>query len=233
MIMQARDIMTTNVVTAALRTGVDEIARLLLEKKISAVPIVDEGGAVLGIVSEGDLMRHHGLETERHQPWWLNLVASRRESAAEFVKSHGTHAEDVMTRDVVTVGEETSVGEIAEALEKRRIKRVPVVRDGKLVGVVSRANLLHALAAGGKGAAAKASTDDRAIRDKIIESLEGQGWVSHGSLNVVVSEGAVQLWGWVESEDERKAMRVAAEEVDGVRSVEDHLGTVPPWTWGA
>ena len=230
--MQARDIMTANVVTATAKTGVDEIARLLLEKNISAVPIVDDQGGLLGIVSEGDLIHQQATGGERSRSWWLDLVASRREQAEAYVRSHGTHAEAVMTRDVVTIGEDAEVADVAHVLEKNRIKRAPVVRDGKLVGIVSRANLLHALAAGGGAAPEAPSMDDRAIRDTIFETLESQGWVTHGSLNVIATDGAVQLWGWVESEDERKAMRVVAEGVDGVRSVEDHLGTVAPWTWG-
>ena len=132
------------------------------------------------------------------------------------MKSHGTHAEDVMIRDVVTIGEDAAATDVAQILEKNRIKRVPVVRGGKLVGIVSRANLPHALAAGGGGATAgTASTDDRTIRETIFETLESQGWVTLGSLDVIVSDGAVQLWGWVESEDERQAMRVPRKESTG------------------
>ncbi len=231
--MQARDVMTTKVITVSPRTPVDEIAKTLLERRISAVPVVDGNDTVVGIVSEGDLMRRPEIETERHRAWWLGLVADRGESAEQYIKTHGTHAEDVMTRDVVSVGEDTTLGEIAQVLEERRIKRVPVVRDGKVIGIVSRANLLHGLAAGKQGTAASASTDDRTIRDAVTAELEGKGWVTHGSLNVVVSDGVVELWGWVESDQERKAIRIAAESVEGVRAVEDHLGSVAPWVWGA
>ena len=231
--MQAKDIMTTNVVTVTPETGVDEIARLLLQRRISAVPVVDANVAIVGIVSEGDLMRRPETETERHRSWWLGLLASREEQAEAYIKTHGTHAGDVMTRNVVTVSEETSVGEIAHILEQRRIKRVPVVRDGKVVGIISRANLLHGLAAQKDKIATVPSADDRSVREQVTAVLNDQGWVTHGGLNVIVNDGVVELWGWVESEQERKALKMAAEGVAGVREVQDHLGRVAPWVWGA
>ena len=231
--MQAKDVMTTNVVTVTPSTRIQDIAKLLLERKISGVPVVDPDDRVLGIVSEGDLMQRIENETERHRSWWLGFVASREQRAEEYVKSHGTRAGDVMTTDVVTVGEDVAIGEIARILEERRIKRVPVVRDGKLVGIISRANLLHGLAARKEEAPAAPSIDDRAIREAVIGALEKEGWVTHGSLNVIVTDGVVELWGWVESEDERQAFKIATENVPGVRFVEDHLGSVAPWVWGA
>ncbi len=231
--MQASDIMTTSVVTVTPDTAVGEIAKLFLERHISGVPVVDASGRVLGIVSEGDLMRRPESGTERRPSWWLRFFASGKELAEAYVKTHGMRAEDVMTRDVVTVGEDTTVGEIAQLLEERRIKRVPVVSDGKVVGLVSRANLLHGLAARKEQLAAAPRADDRSIREQIMALVQREGWMSHGSLNVVVSDGVVELWGWVESDQERKALLIAAESVPGVRSVEDRLGSVAPWVWGA
>jgi CBS domain-containing protein len=231
--MQAKDIMTTNVVTVTSESGVDEIAALLLKRNISAVPVVDAEGRILGIVSEGDLMHRPESETERPRSWWLVLMADSQESAAAYTKSHGRRADEIMTRNVITVSEDTPVGEIAQILEERRIKRVPVVRDGKLVGIVSRANLLHGLVARKDRVAEAPSADDRTIREQILAHIDDQGWVSHGGLNVIVSDGVVELWGWVESDQERKALIVAAENVAGVRAVEDHLGSAPPWAWGA
>ena len=229
--MQAKDIMTTNVVTVAPDARVAEIAALLLERRISGVPVVDADGRILGIVSEGDLMRRAEGETERRHSWWLDLMASSEESAAAYVKTHGMHAEDVMTRSPITVGEEMPVRDVAEILEKRHIKRVPVVRDGKIVGIVSRANLLQGLAAGANKGAVP-SADDRSIRARITEILNQEKWVSHGTLNVIVTDGVVELWGWVDSETERKAFRVAVESVPGVRALRDHLGSVPPYVRG-
>ncbi len=230
--MQASDIMTAKVVTVSVDTDVEVIARLLLERRISAVPVVDSSDHILGIVSEGDLIRRPETETERHRSWWLRLLADKTERAEEYVKSHGRRADHVMTRDVVTVTEDSNVGEIAELLEQRRIKRVPVVRDGKLVGIVSRANLLQGLAAHKERIEAP-TTDDRSIRDRVLAVLNEQDWVSHGGLNVIVNDGVVELWGWAESQKERDALRLAAKSVEGVREVKDRLGKLAPWVWGA
>lgn len=227
--MLARDVMTSVVVTVNSDARVEDIAKLLLERGISAVPVLDFAGRLVGIVSEGDLMRRRENDTERHRSWWLNLLASPEDRAREYVKVHGQTADDVMTRDVITVGEDTPVGEVAEILEKRRIKRVPVVREGKVVGIVSRANLLHGLAAHKDRISVETSPDDRAIREQVMELVAREGWITHGTLNVLVTDGEVELWGWVDSEDERKALKIAVAEIPGVRSVQDHLGSVPPY----
>ena len=137
--MQAKDVMTTDVVTVAPDTEVSDIARLLLERHISALPVVDGDGGVVGIVSEGDLLHRRETDTEKHRNWWLGFLVGNEQRAAEYSKSHGTKASEIMSREVVTVNEDAQLGDIAELLEIRRIKRVPVLRDGKLVGIVSRA----------------------------------------------------------------------------------------------
>ncbi len=230
--MQAKDIMTTSVVTVRPDTGVNDIAKLLIEKSISGLPVTDADGRLVGVVSEGDLLRRPELETERRGSWWLDLLANNRETAAEYVKSHGTTAADVMTASVVSVAETATVGEIAATLEKHRIKRVPVVSDGKVVGIVSRANLLHGLAARKEPPLTTPSTDDRTIRESLTQRLESQGWVSSGSLNLIVDGGIVQLWGWVGSKAERRAIVLAAEQYPGVKGVEDHLGSLPAYLRG-
>jgi CBS domain-containing protein len=223
--------MTAKVVTVTPDTPVEQVARVLLDHRISGVPVVDSDGRVLGIVTEGDLMRRPDLETERRRPWWLGMFADERARAEEYTKSHGSRAEHVMTRNVVTVTEDTTVTEIAQLLERHRIKRVPVVRDGRLVGLVSRANLIQGLAAPRPPAPAPV-TDDRTIREQIARALDREPWVTHSPLNVIVTNGVVQLWGFVESVEERTAIRVAVSNVPGVVAVEDHLGTVQPWLWG-
>jgi CBS domain-containing protein len=230
--MQARDIMTTKVVTVAPETRVEEIARLLLERRISGVPVVDADGRLVGIVTEGDLMRRPDIGTERHRGWWLRLFGDERERAAEYARAHGSRADEVMTRSVVTVGEETTVDEIARLLEAHRIKRVPVVRDGKLVGIVSRANLLHGLAARPAPPPPERPTDDRAVRDRVMKALEREGLMAQGPLNVTVTNGVAELWGLVESEEGRLALRVAVENVPGVVGVRDNLGRIQAWHWG-
>ncbi len=227
--MLARDIMTTNVITITPSLSVEQIAQLLLSCSISGVPVVDAEDRLIGVVSEGDLLRRRESGTERHRSWWLNLLAGPEGRAREFVKTHGHRAEDVMTREVVTITADTPVGEIAEILEKRHIKRVPVVEDGKIIGIVSRANLLHGLATHKARISITPSPDDRAIREQVQALVAKEDWITHGSLNVLVADGVVELWGWVDSEDERKALMTAVGEMDGVKEIVDHLGSVPPY----
>lgn len=185
--------MTTQVVTVRPDTRVEQIARLLLERRISGVPVVDAAGRLVGIVTEGDLMRRPEIGTERHRGWWLRLFGDERERAAEYARAHGSRAEQVMTRNVITVTEETPLGEIARLLEEHRIKRVPVVRDGKLVGIVSRANLLQSLAAGPAPTPPQRWMDDRSIQDEVARVLDREGLTTHGPLNVTVTNGVVEL----------------------------------------
>lgn len=161
--MQAADVMTTNVITVQPDTGVREIARLLLKHRISAVPVVDTEQRARGIVSEGDLMRRAENDTDRRHSLWLEVIFSTPEKAADYIKTHGRTADDVMTRDVVTVKEDTPLHEIVGLLERHHIKRAPVTRDGRLVGIVSRANLLHGLAAKAAESAGPSSSDDQTI----------------------------------------------------------------------
>ena len=227
--MLAKDIMTPNVISIAPRLGVEEIAQLLLSRNISGVPVVDAEDRLIGLVSEGDLLRRREGSTERRRSWWLNLLAGPEARAREFVKTHGRRAEDVMTREVITVTPDTPVGEIAEILERRHIKRVPVVEHGKIVGIVSRANLLHGLATHKERISVTPSPDDRAIREQVQALVKRADWITHGSFNVMVSGGVVELWGWVDSEDERKALMTAVGELDGVQEVVYHLGSVAPY----
>lgn len=218
--MQAIDIMTPGVITAAPDTPISELIRLMLTHRVSAIPIV-EGDALVGIVSEGDLMRRAELGSERQPSSWLELISSRAHLAAAYVHTHGRHAREIMTADVITVADTTPVGEIARLLETKHIKRVPVLRDGKLIGIISRGNLLRALAA---RLAQPVAADDRRIRAAILAELRGQAWGgSTTESNVIVEDGVVHLWGYVNSETERQARVVAAENTPGVRAVEDHM----------
>lgn len=231
--MLARDVMTKQVVTVPPDASVPEIARLLLERRISAVPVVDADGRVLGIVSEGDLIRRPEVAGPRRRSWWLALLSGGGGDAAEYVKTHGGQASEVMSRPAVTVTEDTPAGDIARLLEERRIKRVPVVRRSKLVGIVSRADLLRGLASSKPSPRKGPRATDQAIRQKLISRLERESWAPSGQLmNVIVTDGVVHLWGLVDSAEQRKALLVAAREVSGVRGVEDHLGEVPPYLRG-
>lgn len=226
--MQARDVMTERVITVGPDTPVREIAEVLLERRISAVPVVDQDGAITGIVSEDDLIHRDELGTEsRGRSWWLRLFDDTTELAERYAKSHGTKARDVMTCDVVSVDETASLGDIAELLETRHIKRVPVMRDGRLAGVVSRADIVRALAASPDPALEPASADDHEIRSRIVERLRAEPWGNSWNTSVFVSGGVVELWGTVASEAERKASRIAAEGIPGVTDVRDRRGHQP------
>ena len=218
--MHAKDVMTTNVVTVGPDTDVRTIARSLIERRISAVPVVDQAGRVVGIVSEGDLMRRVEAGTERHPSWWLELLAGPEEKARDYAKLHGLTAKDVMTRPAVTVAEDAPLGEIATLLERHRIKRVPVVRDGTIVGIVSRANLLHGLVA--KEAAPAVASDDAGIREQVIAGIKAAG-ITETYVNVVVAGGIVHVWGFVGSEAEKDAIRIAAETAPGVKTVQNNV----------
>jgi CBS domain-containing protein len=179
--MRAMDVMTTNVITVGPETPVQEVAKILSERSISGVPVVDSENRLVGIVSEGHLL--HRVETgterrtQRRRSWWLDTIGSEQELARDYVKSHGRTARDIMTREVITVNETTDLAEIATLLETKRIKRVPVLKEGKLVGIVSRANLVRALAAAGSQLTADTTVDDRTIRGKLLAELKGQEWV--------------------------------------------------------
>lgn len=227
--MQAKDVMTTAVISVSPDTPVRDIAGILLTHRISAVPVVDEENRPVGIVSEGDLMRRGETETENRRSWWLEALHSAEDKAAAYVKSHGMIAGDVMVRNVITVAEDTPVAEVAALLEKRHVKRVPVLRDGKLVGIVSRANLLQGLARKGRAERAPVSVDDRTIRESLMRTLSTEAGLRAGRINVLVEDGAVQLWGLVESRIQKKAAQLAAENMPGVKSVENNLGHVPAW----
>ncbi|NWN84211.1 MAG: CBS domain-containing protein [Halomonas sp.] len=220
--MQAADIMTRNVITVSRDSEVREIASLLLEHGISAVPVLGDAGQVLGIVSEGDLIRRVE-DDKRSKSWWLRLFAVN--DPAEYVKTHGRRADEIMTPDPLTIGEDMSLAEISRLLEKHHIKRVPVVSSGKLVGIVSRANLLQGFAVAGQET--QGSVDDREIREAIRKEIDVNTGVPVDRINIIVSEGRVELWGLVENDKQSMAVRVAAENTAGVKDVKNNLGYVP------
>ncbi|HEX5453177.1 MAG TPA: CBS domain-containing protein [Stellaceae bacterium] len=219
--------MTTDVISVTPDTSVQELARLLCERNISGAPVVDANNRIVGIVSEGDLLHRTETETEHHterrRARWLESFATERALARDYVKSHGRLVRDVMTRDVIAVPDTAELAEVADLLETKRIKRVPVLRDGKLVGILSRANLVRALAAG-RDLPAEAETDDRAIRDRLIGELRHQEWARIWAADIVVRDGVVHLWCSDDhSPEEREALLIAAKNTPGVRDVEEHL----------
>lgn len=236
--MLAKDVMTTKVVSVLEDTPVEELVRTLLDWRISGVPVLDDGGAVVGIVSEGDLVRRADPDAQGDQSWWLAGLLDTDQRAARFAKAHGRLAKDVMTTEVVSVDERDPVSAIATLLEEKRIKRVPVLRDGRLVGIVSRANLLHGMAAapaltgdGSRSADASAGRgighEDSEIRASILNRLHNEIGLD-ATINVIVRQGIVDLWGGVVTEAQRQAIRSVAENAEGVSRVVDHLSVLSP-----
>jgi len=230
--MRAIDVMTPNVITVEPNTSVQELATLLSERGISGVPVVDRDSRVVGIVTEGDLLHRTETGTERRiqrrRSRWLDSFTSDQEAARDYVKAHGRIVREIMTPDVISVSDTTELADIATLLETKRIKRVPVLRDGKLVGIVSRANLVRALAMTKSEPAIEADNDDRTIRQKLITELQGQEWVHMWGADIIVRDRIVHLWFSDDrSDEERQAVRVAAENIPGVRQVEEHIVPAP------
>jgi CBS domain-containing protein len=219
--MNARDVMISSVVCVKPTSSVREAANTLLERRISAVPVVDDQGKLVGIVSEGDLLHRAEAGTERRRSWWLRVLTRDETLAAEYAKVHGRKVSDVMTRNVITAGPDTPLHEIAALLEKNAIKRVPIVENGQVVGIVSRANLIQAVASARTHLEVPLS--DTAIRETLLAQLQQEPWAHTALFSVTVIAGVVDLWGLVESDAEREAMRVAADAIPGVSAVNDNL----------
>jgi CBS domain-containing protein len=223
--MRARDVMTLHVITVGPEMNIRAVANTLVKNKISAVPVVGIDCKLLGIVSEGDLIRRVEAGTENRRSWWLDLFTPNNTLAAEFAKSHAQKAKDVMTRDVITANPGTRLRVIANLLEKHRIKRIPIVENDRVVGIVSRANLVQVLA-GQKAEFLDVERTDAGMRQAILGQLEHQPWAKR-PINIVVQAGVVDLWGLVDNDEEKKAIRVAAEATPGVRAVNDNLHVQP------
>lgn len=220
--MKAADIMSSRVVTIAEGATVNEAAELMLKHRISGLPVVDCSGKLVGIISEGDLLRRVEVGTERTQPWWRELLRSRRRLAAQYVKSHAHTVRDIMTRNVITAAPDTPISEIARLLETQTIKRVPITDGDELVGIVSRANVIQGVAGLKPEASIALSSSDRLIRESILETVRKAPWRPL-LWNVTVSNGVVDLWGVTESLEEKKAVGATAENTPGVVLVNNNL----------
>lgn len=228
--MKARDIMVSPVITVRESDTIQDVAKQLVAHRISAVPVLDHTGKVVGIISEADLLHRKEAGTERPASWWLSVISGERALAEQYVRSHGKRAKDVMTKDVQTADPDTPLSEMADLLEQSNIKRVPIVTTGgDLVGIVSRANIVQALASARP--ALEISPSDAMIRNRLIAELKKHSWSHLYKLNVTVTNGVVDLWGIAESEPERQAIRVAAEVTPGVAAVNDHLVREPTFLY--
>jgi CBS domain-containing protein len=223
--MQVRDVMTRKIISVKPDESILNAARLMLRNRISGLPVVNATGMLVGVITEGDFLRRGEIGTAKHRPKWLEFIIGPGRLAEEYVHESGRKVSEVMTPDAYTVGEDDSLDTVVKLMERRRVKRLPVMRNGQMVGIVSRANLLHALASLASQTPA-ASADDSAIRDRIMAALDKERWAF--AVNVVVKNGAADVWGTIMDERERQACIVTVENVAGVKLVHDHLVWVEP-----
>jgi CBS domain-containing protein len=223
--MRVGDVMTRNVVSIRSDDRILKAARLMLQNRISGLPVVGAEGSLVGMVTEGDFLRRTEIDTNRRRPKWIEFVLGPGRLAAEYTHASGRKIEDVMTQDPVTIGEDDSLATAVELMERERIKRLPVVRDGEIVGIISRANLVRALVSLPQASEAPAG-GDAAIRDQILAAFVAQPWAPR--IDVTVKDGIVDLWGTITDDRERKACVVVAENVGGVRKVRNHIAWVEP-----
>lgn len=226
--MRAHQIMTQNVITVAPETAIADAAGTMLRNHISGLPVVDHEGRLVGIVSEGDFLRRFEIGTQRKRPNWLQFFLGPGREADEFVHERGRKVGEVMTPDPVTVTEDTTLEDIVRTMESRSVKRLPVLREGCVVGIVTRANLLRAVAGLAREVPDPTADDDH-IRERVTRALMATGWRPVG-LQVTVRDGVVHLHGIIIDERSRQATIVAAENVAGVKAVHDHLCLVDTWS---
>jgi CBS domain-containing protein len=225
--MKAEDVMTRDVISIDPDATVLQAARLMLQHHISGLPVIDRDGALVGVLSEGDFLRRRETRTERRRSRWLEFLMGPGKIAAEYSHSHGSKVSEVMTTDVVTVDVTTPLEEIVDVMERRRVKRVPVICGGQVVGIVTRSNLMHAMVSLAR-TAQPAATDDAAIRERLLAEIQKEQWAPAATANVVVHDGVVELWGVIVDERQRDALKVAAENIPGVKAVKDHMIWIEP-----
>jgi len=225
--MIAAEVMSRNVISVSPDMTIAAAIQLMLDHRISGLPVVDAAGKLVGMVTEGDLLRRAETGTERHRPRWLEILMGPGRLAGEYVRTHGRKVEEIMTRDLVSARPDTALDEIVALMERRRIKRIPVLDGDAPVGIVSRADLLRALARSLEEQPVAVAGDDE-IRERILAELASASWVPRDGLAITVTDGIVGLDGVILDEKEREALRVAAENVPAVRAVEDRLVWVEP-----
>ena len=224
--MRAHQIMTRSVITVTPETSVVEAANIMLQRHISGLPVVDSAGALVGIISEGDFIRRSEINTGRKRSGFMQFILGAGREATDFVHEHGSKVGELMTPEPLTVNEGTDLEQIVELMEKNNVKRLPVMNGNKLVGIVTRSNLLQAVSSLARDIPDPTADDDH-IRNRIINAMEKNHWCPWG-LNVVVRDGIVHLSGVITEERSRQAAIVAAENVTGVKKVHDHLCWVEP-----
>jgi len=224
--MIAADLMTKDVVTVLPETTLADAARMMLARRVSGLPVLDAAGHLVGVVTEGDLLRRAELGTEGEPPSWLKTFLMPSKLAEDYVHTHGRHVSEVMTETPIHVAPDTAIAEVAALMETKRIKRLPVLENGALVGVISRSNLLAALSRKLIETAAKSSDDH--IGDHILGELQRERWAPKSGIRVHVHQKVVTLEGVIFSDAEHKAVKVIAENAPGVAAVDDRLVYIDP-----
>lgn len=225
--MKASDVMTGDVISVDPDSSILQAVRLMLQKHISGLPVIDGAGNLVGIVTEGDFLRRTETKTQRRRPRWLEFIVGPGKLADEYVHASGRKVSEVMTSGVYSVPEDASLEEVVHFMERRRIKRLPVLRGKRVVGMITRANLMRALIHVSHEAV-PLSVDDAAIRERLLAELSKQPWAPVALIDVVVRDGVVKLVGTLTDERERQALKVAAENIPGVKKVEDRLVWIEP-----
>ncbi len=225
--MKAKDVMTSTVISVQPNATILQAARQMLQHHISGLPVITQSGEIVGILSEGDFLRRREIATERRHSRWLEFLMGPGRLAVEYAHSHGSKVAEVMTTEVHTVTEDTTLEDIVELMERRCIKRVPVMRGKEVVGMVTRSNLMRAMVSLAR-AEQKPANDDATIRETLLAEMQKESWAPAAMVNVVVRDGIVELWGVVIDERQREALKVAAENIPGVRAVKDHMVWLEP-----
>jgi CBS domain-containing protein len=225
--MKAEDVMTRDVISIDPDSTVLQAARLMLQHRISGLPVIDADGKLVGVLSEGDFLRRRETNTEKRRSRWLEFLMGPGRIAAEYTHSHGCKVSEAMTKNPQTVSETASLEDIVELMERHRIKRVPVLCGDEVVGIVTRSNLMRAMVSVAR-AVPPTATDDTAIRQRLLDEIQKADWAPSATIDVVVRDGIVELWGVIVDDRQREALKVAAENISGVKAVKDHLVWVEP-----
>jgi CBS domain-containing protein len=227
--VKAKDVMTSAVISVEPETTVLEAARRMLQNHISGLPVVDKAGNLVGIVSEGDFLRRGETDTAQKYSGLLEFLLGPGKAAGQYIHSHGRKVGEVMSNYVHVVEEDTDLEDVVELMERKRIKRVPVVRKNKMIGIITRSNLMHAMVSLARSAP-KTASNDAIIRERLVDELAKEKWAPKATTNIVVLNGVVELWGTVFDDRQREALKVAAENIPGVKAVKDHLVWLEPAT---
>lgn len=225
--MKASDVMTRTVITIDEQAPIAEALHLMLGKAISGLPVVDCNGQLVGIITEGDLLRRAELATERHIAWWKNLLFGPWFSAQEYVRTHARSVASVMARETLCIAEDTPLSMIVRMMEQGHVKRLPVTKDGKVIGIVSRRDVLRPLSSV-VGDPLAGSASDARILQQIERDLAAQPWRPRHNISITVNDGVVALTGTVSGYEQRAALQVLIEDIAGVRKIRDQLLVVDP-----